>query len=85
MLIYDRVLSRSEVNVLENMWRQKVRDSVYKSRHILLKRLVAHLPLPEEIWRCIFSMNDTLPCTVTDVRCVGRCAQGELYELDERT
>ena len=82
MLVYHELVSKAEVHVLENMWRQDVRHSVCQSRRPLLMNLVMRLPLPVEIWTGIFSMIDSPPSNILDVRFVGQCPRGKLYEVE---
>ena len=81
-ILYDWGITRPEVNVLENMWRQRVHACVFESRRALLGDLVQHTPLPRELWEDIFAKNDCLPRMVSDVNYIGFNSMGRMYKVE---
>lgn len=84
LLVYHPSITLAETNVLENMWRQRVRCCVAMSRGSLLQNLIRYTPLPYELWTLILSYSDAhLPRPVCDLRHVGDNTTGRIFRVEE--
>ena len=65
---YDRRMSKAEVNLLENIWRDSINESIRNYNEDRSRVLTLRTCLPFDIWMRIFSMVHPQVLLIKDVR-----------------
>ena len=68
LIHYAAGMSRWEIDVLENIWRSRVNESIRQTVNSLANTLCLNTVIPHELWMCILDIVYPAVHLVCDIR-----------------